>query len=143
LLAGQSPGLHSISLENPPGCFNPIEVTCAAEDAEAEPWEWNFEIYPERPEGRVTNQAIPALLGNYPNPFNPSTEIRYALPEDAFLTLEVFNPLGQRVKVLVNEHQQKGVHAVRLDGRSLSSGVYFYRLISGSVVAWKRLLLVK
>ncbi len=69
-----------------------------------------------------------ALLQNYPNPFNPSTTVRYELPGASDVTLSVFDMLGRQVAVLVNERREAGMHEVRLEGRGLSSGVYFYRL---------------
>jgi hypothetical protein len=69
-----------------------------------------------------------ALAQNFPNPFNPSTTIRYALPEAGVVRLVVFNAVGQRVADLVDEAQAAGYHDVRFDGSTLSSGVYFYRL---------------
>jgi len=71
-----------------------------------------------------------ALDQNYPNPFNPSTMIRYALPSTAFVSLEVFNALGQRVAVLENGEVGAGFHEVRFDGSRLSSGVYFCRMLA-------------
>ena len=85
---------------------------------------------------------------NYPNPFNPVTTIRYALPEAADVNLVVYNILGQAVKVLVNGSQGAGYHTARWDstdeiGRSVATGVYFYRLQAGSFVQVKKMLLTK
>jgi len=94
-----------------------------------------------------------ALMQNYPNPFNPSTTIRYALSEDAFVTLRVYNILGQEVVQLRDEMQNVGNHDVVWDGRSkagvqVASGIYFYRLeakpVSGSVfTSLKKMILLK
>ncbi len=73
------------------------------------------------------------LQQNYPNPFNPSTTIRYALPFASNVTIEVYNILGQRVRVLLNAEQTAGYYDILWDGQSesgnvLSSGVYVYRM---------------
>jgi hypothetical protein len=80
---------------------------------------------------------------NYPNPFNPSTTIRYGLPSMAHVTLSIFNTLGQQVATLVNETQDAGYHDARFDASGLASGVYFYRIVAGSFVKTKTLLLLR
>ena len=82
--------------------------------------------------GPVVPQGF-ALGQNYPNPFNPSTIIPYQLPTAAHVQLEIFNVLGQRVAVLVNEERPAGFHAARWDatdaaGQAVAAGVYIYRL---------------
>jgi hypothetical protein len=97
------------------------------------------------------SEAVPenfALEQNYPNPFNPTTTIRFKLPRDAEVKLEVFNTLGQKVRVLVNDNRAAGAHSITWDGRTdagtaVGSGIYFYRLISGSITEIKRMLLIK
>ena len=83
------------------------------------------------------------LYDNYPNPFNPSTTIRYVIPRSSSVALIVFNTLGQQVATLVNESQEPGYHDVRLDGSGLASGVYFYRLQAGSFVQTRKCVLVR
>lgn len=83
------------------------------------------------------------LQGNYPNPFNPSTNIKYEIPEAADVTLSVFNVLGQKVAVLVNEQKQAGVHQAQFDASGLASGSYFYRLEAGNHVRTRQMLLIK
>ena len=84
-----------------------------------------------------------ALHQNYPNPFNPSTTISYTLPVQSFVTLKVFNVLGQEVATLVNGIESPGSKSVRFDGGRLPSGVYFYRLQAGSYSGTRMLLIVK
>jgi hypothetical protein len=84
-----------------------------------------------------------ALHQNYPNPFNPSTTIRYSMPHTSFVTLTIYNTLGQQVAQLVNEQQQAGYHDVVFRGDGLASGVYYYRIQAGDFVASKKLLLLK
>jgi hypothetical protein len=68
------------------------------------------------------------LFQNYPNPFNPATTIRFGLPQKGYVSLSVFNTLGQQVASLVEGDRGAGYHEVRLDGSGLASGVYFYRI---------------
>ncbi len=83
------------------------------------------------------------LQQNYPNPFNPSTTITYGLPRSVFVTLTVYNALGQKVKTLVNGVQAAGVHSVVLTGKDLVSGMYFYQLRAEEFIATRRLIVVK
>jgi hypothetical protein len=89
-----------------------------------------------------------SLFQNYPNPFNPETEIRYALPERAYVRLEVYNLLGQKVVTLADGSQDAGEFAVRWNGTddrgvSLASGIYFYRLQAGEFSATKKMIFLK
>jgi len=89
-----------------------------------------------------------ALEQNYPNPFNPSTTIRYELPQAGPVRLEVYNMIGQKVRTLVNSLQNAGAWTMQWNGRddlgrTVSSGVYFYRLEASSVVLTKKMLLMK
>ena len=92
-------------------------------------------------DGRAPSQFT--LLQNFPNPFNPSSTIRYGLPFRSHVTLIVFNALGAHVATLVQGEQEAGYHEVRFDGRNHASGVYFYRMQAGAYFETKRLLLVK
>ncbi len=69
--------------------------------------------------------------------------VRYNLPEPGRVKLSVFNPLGQQVKILVDEFQDKGYKSRSFDASSLPSGVYFYRLQAGIFTAVKKMLLVR
>lgn len=83
------------------------------------------------------------LAQNYPNPFNPSTTIEYRLPSASFVTLEVFDALGKKVKTLVSERQSAGARQVQFDATGLASGTYFYRLQAGANVETRKMLFVK
>jgi hypothetical protein len=83
------------------------------------------------------------LFQNFPNPFNPATTIRYALPEAANVKLEVFDLTGRRVALLVNERAEAGTHTVSFDASNLSSGLYLYRLTAGNSVLNRSLTLIK
>jgi hypothetical protein len=93
-------------------------------------------------QGAEMPQAF-TLSQNYPNPFNPTSTIRYGLPQDAMTTLEVFNILGQRVAVLVNEEQKAGYHEVVFQNPGLGSGMYFYRLTSGKFTETRKMTLLR
>jgi len=83
------------------------------------------------------------LFEAYPNPFNPSTTIRYALPRDSRVTLTVFNMLGQPITLLVDAYLPAGYHEVPFDGSELTSGIYLSRLQANDFVATRRLVLMK
>ena len=93
-------------------------------------------------ESRVVPKEF-SLFPNYPNPFNPTTTIKYTLPEAAEVTLTLYSVLGQQIMVLVNERQEPGYHEVTLRGLSLGSGVYLLRLQAGGFMASRKLLLAK
>jgi hypothetical protein len=85
---------------------------------------------------------------SYPNPFNPTCEILYALPTESQVTLSIYNILGQKVRVLVDEYQSAGYKSASWDGRDnngaeLASGVYFYRIEAGSFVQTKKMVLMR
>jgi hypothetical protein len=88
-----------------------------------------------------------ALLQNFPNPFNPSTTISYSLAKSGDVSLKVYNVLGGEVATLVNGPQDAGSYSIPFNTtegqRGLATGVYFYRLQTGSFVAMKKLVLVK
>ncbi|MHC1737089.1 MAG: T9SS type A sorting domain-containing protein [Ignavibacteriaceae bacterium] len=83
------------------------------------------------------------LSQNYPNPFNPYTTIRYALPQESKVTLEVYTVLGELVANLVNNVQPAGKYSVVLDGSKLASGTYIYRLVANENVMTKKMVLIK
>lgn len=83
------------------------------------------------------------LYQNYPNPFNPSTKISYNIPAHTFVTLKVFDALGKEIAVLVNKEQPAGLYEINFDASQLSSGVYFYRIETGSFVKTNKMLLMK
>jgi hypothetical protein len=84
-----------------------------------------------------------ALRENYPNPFNASTIIRYQLPRDCRVRLEIFDLLGRKAATLVNGRERAGYRAVIWDAREVASGYYFYRLCAGDFSDTKRMVLLK
>lgn len=83
------------------------------------------------------------LYQNYPNPFNPATTAKYSVPELSNVTLRVFDVLGNEVGTLVNEEKPAGNYDVEFDATGLPSGIYFYKLQSGSFVETKKMVLMK
>lgn len=84
-----------------------------------------------------------ALMGNYPNPFNPATKIGYTLPARSWVKLAVFNSLGQEVAVLQDGEHESGYHEAVFNAHGLPSGAYFYTLTAGSLTRTRTLLLVR
>jgi hypothetical protein len=93
--------------------------------------------------GGVDVPLVTELYGNYPNPFNPTTRIQYALPFASHVRLEVFDLMGRRVALLVDGEQRAGSQFVNFDASSLSSGVYVYRLTAAGQTLTRKMTLVK
>lgn len=85
----------------------------------------------------------PELLANYPNPFNPSTTIRFAVPEQQQVRIDMYDVLGRRVHTLVNESFRPGTHELAWNASNLASGVYVVRLVSGEHVLTRTMTLLK
>ncbi|HTY21686.1 MAG TPA: T9SS type A sorting domain-containing protein, partial [Desulfomonilaceae bacterium] len=80
---------------------------------------------------------------NYPNPFNPRTDVRYLVPGVSDVKIAVYDVLGREVAVLVNERKQPGSYKAVFDASGLASGVYLYRMTAGSFVESQKMLLLK
>lgn len=94
----------------------------------------------------MNNQKIPSrysLGNNYPNPFNPSTTITYGLPKEEFVTIKVYNLIGQEVATVFEGKKNAGSHSVSFNAYGLNSGVYFYKIQAGNFSQVKRMVLVK
>ncbi|PIR68833.1 hypothetical protein COU48_02005 [Candidatus Nomurabacteria bacterium CG10_big_fil_rev_8_21_14_0_10_03_31_7] len=83
------------------------------------------------------------LSQNYPNPFNPSTKIKFTVPTVSYVSLIVFNSLGQEVQTLAREEKSEGIYEVSFNASNLPSGTYFYRIQAGDFVETKKMLLLK
>ena len=106
--------------------------------------QWDYTL-PVRVKSNIT--AFDVLYENYPNPFNPSTTIKFGLQEERHTRLIIYNSLGQKVRTLIDQPQTAGVHAVRWDGKNdaglhVSSGVYIYRLVAGNFIQTRRMILL-
>ena len=95
-------------------------------------------------ETEILSSAKLSWEQNFPNPFNPSTNIQYAIASRQFVSLKIFNSLGQEVETLVNEYQEAGVHSkLYIVNSALPSGVYLYQLSAGEYNEVKKMLLLK
>jgi hypothetical protein len=97
--------------------------------------------------GEETGNSLPAqyaLFQNFPNPFNPTTVIRYALPVQAIVTLKVYDVIGREVATPLNGFAQNaGYFSVAFNGSNLASGLYYYKLTAGAFTDVKKMMLVK
>ncbi|MDZ4122407.1 MAG: carboxypeptidase regulatory-like domain-containing protein, partial [Candidatus Cloacimonadaceae bacterium] len=108
----------------------------------------NFVLGVVSNEDNVIPVVATELSGNYPNPFNPSTTISYAIKDPANVRLEIYNLKGQLIRTLVNEEQNTGHYRIIWNGtdslnRPVSSGVYFYRMNAGSYSSTRKMLLME
>ena len=88
------------------------------------------------------------LFNNYPNPFNPTTTIKYSVPKVGNVKLRVYNMMGQLIKTLVNDTKAPGFYNIEWNGTNesnsrVASGIYFYRFESGNFVANNKMILIK
>ncbi|MGB5530727.1 MAG: T9SS type A sorting domain-containing protein, partial [Ignavibacteriaceae bacterium] len=96
--------------------------------------------------GEEVNDEIPTkflLSNNYPNPFNPSTKIKYSIPQSSNVIIKVFDILGNEIETLANEEKQTGTYDLTWYSKNLPSGVYFYQLRAGEFVQTRKMLLLK
>ncbi len=103
-----------------------------------------FEI--DNPTAVSENNFAPesfVLYQNYPNPFNPVTNLKFEIPGSGFVTLKVYDILGNEAATLVNEKKSAGSYQVTFDGSNLASGIYFYKLEAGNFTETKRMVLIK
>jgi hypothetical protein len=144
-------GSHTLTLVDPSGCSNvlPLVVTCAGSDeaANAE-WEASDALWGEGNTDVAVAPAETRLLGNYPNPFNPSTTIRYELSADTRVSVKVYNMLGQEVATLFDGIQKAGEQSVVWNGTNnaghqVASGLYLYKIQTGNIVLTEKMLFAR
>lgn len=90
-----------------------------------------------------TNPSDYVLEQNFPNPFNPETSIKFSIPQQEFVTLKIYNSLGQIVAVPIEKELSSGNYTLKFDGRDLSSGVYVYTIQSGNFIQSRKMILMK
>lgn len=109
-------------------------------------WQKNDALGKSSAENNSQSAEIPfvySLGQNYPNPFNPTTTIKYSLAKDGFVSLELYNILGEKVATLINEYQKANKYSVNFDASRLASGIYLYRLVTSDYVKTLKMSLVK
>jgi hypothetical protein len=84
-----------------------------------------------------------ALGQNYPNPFNPTTTIEFQIPNSEFVTLEIYNILGEKVATLLSAFLLSGSHQYTWNAAEFSSGIYYYQLVAGDYKEVKKMILIK
>jgi len=83
------------------------------------------------------------LNQNYPNPFNPSTTIQFSLPENQFVTISVYNIIGEQIAELTSREYQAGTHSVSFEAGDIPTGMYLYRLETPNFIETKKMVLLK
>jgi|WetSurSiteA1Bulk_404760.scaffolds.fasta_scaffold05197_2 V8-like Glu-specific endopeptidase len=99
--------------------------------------------YSQIVEIEIVSPTVFGLEQNYPNPFNPNTTIRFSIPVETDVRLNVFNALGQEVAEIINSRLKEGYHEVEFDAGTLTSGIYFYRLEADKFVDVKKMIIIK
>jgi len=130
----------SFDIDNSAHIDTTVDLVFIISTQNGERWEKIIKIDIVAPDKFVLEQ-------NYPNPFNPKTTILYQLPLEADVILSIYNILGQKVDILVNEKQGAGSYNVEWDAGNVASGMYFYRILArdtkGVHTAIKKMLIIK
>ncbi|MFA7419665.1 MAG: T9SS type A sorting domain-containing protein [Melioribacteraceae bacterium] len=124
----------------------PNDGTGKTDEGWKRPDDWGYMEVVGAPTTDVEESNLPtefALSNNYPNPFNPTTTIKYDLPKESQVTLKIYDILGREVATLVNSKQNAGFYQIRFDASKYASGVYVYRIIAGDFVQTKKMMLMK
>jgi len=109
----------------------------------------NFALFTDRvlqvetKELTIDKPAAFSLAQNYPNPFNSTTQIKYSVPADEFVSLKVYDILGNEVAKLVNEEKSAGTYSISFDAANLASGIYFYSISMGNFNQVKKMILLR
>lgn len=111
------------------------------------PWDSNFWLkgtilLTDIKEGKILPKEF-RLNQNFPNPFNPTTQIKYELPKNEYVTLVVYDLLGNLITELVNKEQSAGEYTINFDAANLSNGIYFYQLKAGKFISTRKMTLIK
>lgn len=149
LFDGLEPGTYTVSVDMPFGwsMVSPLDGAYMISLTEQRPggmadFQTGFQVTHTATDADVIPDTY-ALGANYPNPFNPTTSIQYALPQAEYVRLEVFDMLGRPVATLVDSHRSAGTYTVSFNAAGLPSGTYLYRMSSGSFREVRQLVLMK
>jgi len=107
---------------------------------------WGLAVTGTATDVEENNSVLPTkfeLSQNYPNPFNPSTTIKYQVPQNSFVSVNVYDVLGNEVRTLVREEKAAGSYELKFDAGNLPSGVYFYKIQAGNFTQTKKMILMK
>ncbi len=111
---------------------------------------WNSSLYSPKVIGEDQTDEVGKnyptqyeLFNNYPNPFNPTTTIKYSLPKDGFVSIKIFTLLGKEVSSLVNKYKSTGIYTVNWNANNFSSGIYILKMESGNYIKTRKLMLIK
>ncbi|MEW6509232.1 MAG: T9SS type A sorting domain-containing protein [Bacteroidota bacterium] len=99
--------------------------------------------YSKEIEVYITTPNEFSLEQNYPNPFNPTTKIKYTIPNSEKVLIKVYDVLGREAKTLLNEYKDGGTYEIEFDASNLTSGLYFYKIISGNKTETRKMMLVR
>ena len=100
----------------------------------------------EGPDSFISDTEIPRefkLYSNYPNPFNPVTNIKFDLPKDVQVSIKIYDMVGREIKTLANEFKTAGRYSVTFSGADLASGVYYYKIKAGEFEQVRKMILLK
>ncbi len=128
-LTAPGPGVYTVNagFKNPSKKWDSVMVNTSVTDVGENP----------------SNPSLFKLFDNYPNPFNPSTTVRYSIPEASFTSIKIYDALGNEVSSLVNETKQAGTYEVEFKASDLSSGIYYYTIQAGSFIETKKMILLR
>lgn len=103
----------------------------------------DYNPHKENQQGEELSELKYFLSDNFPNPFNPNTSISYSIPENAFVSLKIYDVLGNEVVELINEQKAPGNYQIDFNASELSSGIYYYTLTAGNFISTKKMSLIK
>jgi len=144
LVPGLGQGSHVVTLVDPGGCFDPIEVGCPIPVNDQSAWQTGEGLWDEEESRPEQQQSLTdSRLLVYPNPFNPATTITFKLEQDGWVQLVIYDVVGREIAVLADGFQKSGEYRQSFDATLLSSGVYFVRLITPWLSDTQKILLTR